>query len=533
MAVTTTTGVVTSVTWSTTDKNNITLSAGNLTAISTASVSGWQTRARASKGYRSGKYYAEYTIVANSGTGTGNMAIGIANTSQSDFIGNVAANGYGIYPLNGGYSDFATSGNAVGAGSILCIAYDFDNMKMWTRTNGGNWCNDILANQNPATNTGGKSFSAVTGIMYPIVEMNDTVPNVTANFGASNWAQTPPNKFFGFSRTDTLVVITNGTTSYTLPSDYDVNFNQWHTIGAGGGMSQGTPNVQVDGSAGGGAFSIKSGVSGTPGSTVVTLAVGLGGTAGATHASNGTAGGDTWASTNGADTTIAGGSVFVGAKGGATGNRGGAAGGGASGSGVGDGKFSGGNSGNSGAAGGGGAAGQLGPGAVGGLAATATNIVAGGGGGGPNGGTAGAAGSGTTGGNGGADGLSGTGGGTGGVSGSNGADGTTGAGAGAGWTTGGGSTHGGNGGTDQDYDSTHGPGGGGGGSGGGGNSGVDNTQAPASGGNYGGGAGSGWAGDTASAGHGIGGDGLLVLRYYTPSVGAAPPPPAAANMFMM
>lgn len=80
---------------------------------------------------------------------------------------------------------------------ICCIALDIDNNKIWFRTNNGNWNNDILANQNPATNTGGFDTSALTPLpLYPAFGLNSAGGDqITANFGATPYAQTPPAGF--------------------------------------------------------------------------------------------------------------------------------------------------------------------------------------------------------------------------------------------------------------------------------------------------------------------------------------------------
>lgn len=98
--------------------------------------------------------------------------------------------------------------NAPTQGGVVDIAFDLINMKAWARFNGGNWNNDVIANQNPATNTGGYSISGITGPFYAggsAVGVGDTI---TANFGEQSFTYALPS---GFTAWDTPLAAIQGT----------------------------------------------------------------------------------------------------------------------------------------------------------------------------------------------------------------------------------------------------------------------------------------------------------------------------------
>jgi hypothetical protein len=56
----------------------------------------------------------------------------------------------------------------VGATVAILTAWNFTTKKFWIYNPAiSKWNNDVLANQNPATGTGGYSFSGVTGTLFP------------------------------------------------------------------------------------------------------------------------------------------------------------------------------------------------------------------------------------------------------------------------------------------------------------------------------------------------------------------------------
>jgi hypothetical protein len=79
-------------------------------------------------------------------------------------------------------------------GDTLCIAFDVDNMRLWFRTNGGNWNNSGTAN--PATNTEGIDVSTLNdGPFFVMANFRGNGDQFTANFGATAYAHTPPSGF--------------------------------------------------------------------------------------------------------------------------------------------------------------------------------------------------------------------------------------------------------------------------------------------------------------------------------------------------
>lgn len=181
-------------TWNPADKNaGITLSNGNLTATNPATSTFISARAIAS--HSTGKYYYElHSDVQNTFNfpGVGNATGPLSNFAGSDansvgwvangnvFINNVAVTGIQTFVQ----------------GDTCCIAVDLGNSKIWFRTNGGNWNNDVIANQNPATNTGGISISGLAaGPYFPMLTQHDPLDKNTANFGATAYAQTAPSGF--------------------------------------------------------------------------------------------------------------------------------------------------------------------------------------------------------------------------------------------------------------------------------------------------------------------------------------------------
>jgi hypothetical protein len=130
-----------------------------------------------------------------------------------------------------------------------------------------------------------------------------------------------------------IFITTTGSSSWSVPSDWNNVNNSIECIGGGGGGA-GSANSTAGGGAGGG-YSLVSNLALTRGASI-TVQVGASG-AGGGASTNGSVGGDTWF--NGANLAAS----SVGAKGGAGGQTNtGTAAGGASGSGVGSTKFSGG-----------------------------------------------------------------------------------------------------------------------------------------------------------------------------------------------
>ena len=181
---------MTEVTWNSADKSaNVTLSNGDLSA---AAGSWYAVRATASKS--SGKWYYEVTISPNAGT-YGILIVGWGSAAAT--LENVV--GIDAYGWGWGNSQSVTTyhninpiglGTAPAPNDIIQIALDLDNGKIWWGKN-GSW----FGGGNPATGAN-PAYTGVSGTLFPMVSPFTTSPGVvTANFGNSAFAYTPPAGF--------------------------------------------------------------------------------------------------------------------------------------------------------------------------------------------------------------------------------------------------------------------------------------------------------------------------------------------------
>ena len=175
---------------------NIALSGTNLTWTS-SSTSGTSGAATGNAGYLGGSgstnfsylLYMEETVVATSG-GHG-AGFGISTTSPN--LANVLGSGVGANIGIGLYADGTVIYNNAGDGTLFSVtngtvvgvAVDFFHQKIWWRgpNNTTPWNNDILANQNPATNTGG--IVATSGAPFGSSGAYSTVVPAFGNSGTS------------------------------------------------------------------------------------------------------------------------------------------------------------------------------------------------------------------------------------------------------------------------------------------------------------------------------------------------------------
>jgi hypothetical protein len=173
---------------------NLVLSNGNLTA---AGGGGAQTGVRSIASYSSGKYYAEFTFSALNASNYA-KCLGIANSSWTLTASAGAANltmlcqGDPLLYSNGG--NLGSTGITLAASDVVSMAVDIGNQTIWFRQNGGNWNGNV--SNDPATNSGGKSFSAYAGAYFAAVNLAVSgPPTITANFGATAYTYTPPSGF--------------------------------------------------------------------------------------------------------------------------------------------------------------------------------------------------------------------------------------------------------------------------------------------------------------------------------------------------
>lgn len=145
-------------------------------------------------GYLSGKHYLESHCDA------GAAAVGFANSVSdwNSYLGNAnnnsaACNSAGQVFLN---NSVVTTIATFTTGDTVCMAVDFTNSRAWWRVNGGNWNNDVISNQNPATNVGGVNISTLNaGPYFAGVTIGSSADTSTFDFGVPAYAQAPPSGF--------------------------------------------------------------------------------------------------------------------------------------------------------------------------------------------------------------------------------------------------------------------------------------------------------------------------------------------------
>jgi len=144
-----------------------------------------------------GKYYFEVTFATAT---QGDTGAGIANASANYVnLGGNAANGliafHGFPPYFNGSGAGALSGvGAVAQGTTLCVAVDLTSQLIWLKNGpGANW--NGSAGNNPATNVGGFSYSAIGTSVAPVGVCYGTSEAMTLNTGGSTFAGTTPAGF--------------------------------------------------------------------------------------------------------------------------------------------------------------------------------------------------------------------------------------------------------------------------------------------------------------------------------------------------
>ena len=173
---------------------NVTLSGGDLTATNTTT----RGNARSTTSHSSGKYYLEFTCTT--GSNGFDLATGIANSSASLTTGPGWVGFNSVAKYNGAdvllnNVTLVTSTSSTPA-SLVCIAVDLDNNRIWYRVGSGIWNNNGA--NDPATNTGGGDISTMTGPFFVIISVEDTGAGdgvLTVNFGATAFAHTAPSGF--------------------------------------------------------------------------------------------------------------------------------------------------------------------------------------------------------------------------------------------------------------------------------------------------------------------------------------------------
>ena len=171
------------VTWNPADvSTGITLSNFNLDAK--VGIAAGVYGVRATNPTSVGKWYFEATPALI--TVSGIQAIGLANaTWPLNFVSlgtDFKSIGYrpdgSVWENNG----IVATISSYLVNSIISVAFDLTNNKIWFRVNGGNWNNDVLLSQNPATNTGGVDISSLSG-PFMAAWAGVTTNEILADFG--------------------------------------------------------------------------------------------------------------------------------------------------------------------------------------------------------------------------------------------------------------------------------------------------------------------------------------------------------------
>jgi hypothetical protein len=150
--------------------------------------------------HNTGKYYGEFDIT-RIGT-SNNWKVGVSAPwgylnsfgADVDNSGIVWDAGNGVVTKN---NATVTTIQTATTGDTVCMATDFDNKKIWWRKGSGNWNNDVIANQNPATNTGGVD---ITTIVSAAVMLGPTWAGLTQNASSSGAVCTARFGQLGFSQ---------------------------------------------------------------------------------------------------------------------------------------------------------------------------------------------------------------------------------------------------------------------------------------------------------------------------------------------
>ncbi len=189
--------------WDSSKKGSLlALSGGNLTVTHDATTN-WST-VKSNNPAMPKQTHATYFEVLIGGS-VGNVMVGIANIRDvvdGFYPGQTggAAICYGttgvmFNNINNNGNGVVMVGSAFTVGDVVGVA--FTSTKIWFRKNGGNWNNDVIGNQNPATGTGGK-LHQVSDYIYACVGINTPNSAATVRFDSASWTGTAPSGFSSF-----------------------------------------------------------------------------------------------------------------------------------------------------------------------------------------------------------------------------------------------------------------------------------------------------------------------------------------------
>ena len=189
---------------------------GNLTTTNTSGVG--QRMAISTFGVETGKWYAEFKLVAIGSTSGSKPYVGVC--SQRDYVGNTyvgAAPGCGLH--TGGDIYYAgagptSTGTSYTTGDIIGVALDVTNSLIYWHKN-GTYISNGSGTGNPTTGANGFNFSTVTakgGIVGFATSLFDNGGSWSANFG---------NGYFGTTKITSAGSNGNGSLfEYDVPSGY-------------------------------------------------------------------------------------------------------------------------------------------------------------------------------------------------------------------------------------------------------------------------------------------------------------------------
>ena len=173
---------------------SVALTGSNLIATSSATLQ-W---GRAVDRQVAGKFYWEVTATTFAITSSG---IGIASTAANLSVGfsstvapwTCAILRSGLIYVDSVYTNITLG--TITSGTVVCIAVDLTNRRIWFRLGAaGNWNNN--AANNPATGVGGISHSIGAGIpAQPAFHLNGNLEAITANFGDAAFVGAVPSGF--------------------------------------------------------------------------------------------------------------------------------------------------------------------------------------------------------------------------------------------------------------------------------------------------------------------------------------------------
>ena len=275
------------------------LTNSNLSVTATSNnVTGYTATATGTYGITPGQGVM-FSLTVNSSAGLDNQGLGIGNYNANlqTPVGSDASS-IGIY--NSG--NVFNNGINIGQGSVtfttnsvVDLAIDNDNRSIWYRVNGGVWNGD--ANANPSLNTGGFSFSSLSGTNWnPNLYLMTTQGNAT---DIGQWSINPTSSFtipsgFTFIAGNAGAGSTGGDGS---SPQYQTDRNGQGIAGSGGG---GGGRTYDSGTGGGGIGLYGRGAPGTKGTwksnndlngSGYQTSVALGATGGSSIGNSGTQGG--------------------------------------------------------------------------------------------------------------------------------------------------------------------------------------------------------------------------------------------------